>query len=218
MKTFITCIGSCLILFATTSGAARAEGSTGPSPDAQSASQIDYDSAPIVTPNFTIGPEDVLDIIVWHHPDLSKEVMVRPDGRISLPLLKEIVAVGKTPSVLEAEIAQELTKFISDPSVAIIVKEVNSYVIFVLGEVTRPGKYPLKSKTDVLQGITIAGGFTKEAARNKVIVYRPGENGESNKKFTISYDDIVLRNKDEQNIVLAPGDTIVVLSEKMIIR
>lgn len=218
MVNFMKCAGSCLIFLATSSGAALAGEASSPALLSQAASQIDYDSVPIVTREYIVGPEDVLDIIVWHHPDLSKEVTVRPDGKISLPLLKEIIAVGKTPAALEAEIAQELTNFISDPSIAIIVKEVNSYVIFVLGEVTRPGKYPLKSKTDVLQGITIAGGFTKEAARNKVIVYRPGKNGQANKKVTISYDDIVLRNKDDENIVLAPGDTIVVLSEQMILR
>lgn len=174
--------------------------------------------APIVTPDYIIGPEDVLDIIVWHNQDVSRVVPVRPDGRVSLPLINDVVAVGKTPAQLTAEITARLSRFITNPSVAIVVKEVNSYTIFVLGEVAKPGKYPLKTRTNLLQAISIAGGFTQSAARNRVLIYRSGKNGKTNQRINVSYDEIVLHNDMNQNIELTPGDTIVVLSETMVVR
>lgn len=173
-------------------------------------------SSLIVTPDYIIGPEDVLEITVWRNQDLSKIVAVRPDGRISLPLIGDVTAVGKTPSRLTEEIASRLKEFKENPSVAIVVREVNSYSIYVLGEVARPGRYPLKSKTTLLQGITIAGGFTPVAARNKLVVFRLGENGSGGEKFKASYDDIVLRDGSNQNIELKPGDTVVVPAETMV--
>ncbi len=173
-------------------------------------------SSLIVTTDYIIGPEDVLEVMVWRNQDLSKLVAVRPDGRISLPLIGDIKAVGKTPIELTEEIVARLKDFKENPTVAIEVREVNSYAIFVLGEVGRPGKYPLKSKTTLLQGLTIAGGFTPIAARNKVVVFRFGTNGDGDTKIRASYDDIVLRDAIDQNIQLKPGDTIVVPSETMV--
>jgi len=114
----------------------------------------------IVTPEYFIGPEDILEITVWKNADLSKQVQVRPDGRISLPLLGDILAVAKTPTQLTDEISAGLKSYMENPTISILVKEVNSYQLYVLGEVNKPGKYPLKSKTTLLQGITVAGGFT----------------------------------------------------------
>ena len=128
----------------------------------------------IVTDAYTIGAEDILEITVWRNQDLSKTVQVRPDGRFSLPVIRDIVAVGKTPSQLADEITRRLKEYVQNPVVAISVKEVNSYSLFVLGEVVRPGKYPLKSRTTLLQGITMAGGFTPVAARNQVVIFRFG--------------------------------------------
>jgi polysaccharide export outer membrane protein len=150
---------------------------------------------------------------VWRNQDLSKTVQVRPDGRFSLPVIRDMVAVGKTPSQLADEITRKLREYVQNPVVAISIKEVNSYSIFVLGEVVKPGKYPLKSRTTLLQGITIAGGFTPVAARNQVVVFRFGENG----TLTSSYDDIVLRGVVAQNLELKAGDTIVVPSEAMVV-
>ena len=174
-------------------------------------------SSLIVTKEYIIGPEDLLEITVWRNADLSKVVSVRPDGRISLPLVGDVTAVGKTPSQLTEEIANRLKEYKENPSVAIVVKEVNSYSIYVLGEVGRPGKYPLKSKTTLLQGITIAGGFTPTAARNKLVVFRFGENASGDEKIKASYDDIVLRDGSQQNIELKPGDTVVVPAETMVL-
>jgi polysaccharide export outer membrane protein len=174
-------------------------------------------SSLIVTRDYIIGPEDVLEITVWRNADLSKVVQVRPDGRISLPLIGDVTAVGKTPTQLTAEISAKLKEYKETPSVAIVVREVNSYAIFVLGEVVKPGKYPLKSKTTLLQGITIAGGFTPLAARNKVVVFRFSDHGNGSEKMKASYDDIVLRDGSQQNFELKPGDTIVVPSETMVL-
>jgi len=172
-----------------------------------------------VTPDYIIGPEDILEITVWKNADLSKQVQVRPDGRISLPLLGDISAVAKTPVHLTDEISAGLRMYMENPTVSIMIKEVNSYQIYVLGEVNKPGKYPLKSKTTLLQGITVAGGFTAMAARNKIVIFRFSKDGggEGLTKLRASYDDIVVRDGSSQNIELKPGDQIVVPSETMVV-
>lgn len=170
-----------------------------------------------VTPDYIMGPEDVLEITVWKNADLSKQVQVRPDGRISLPLIGDVSAVGRTASQLTEEISARLKSYMENPTVSILVREVNSYQIYVLGEVNAPGKYPLKSKTTLLQAITIAHGFTQVAARNKIVVFRFGKDGEGLNKIKASYDDIVLRDGSDQNIELKPGDQIVVPSETMVV-
>ncbi|MEO8341303.1 MAG: polysaccharide biosynthesis/export family protein, partial [Nitrospirota bacterium] len=155
---------------------------------------------------------------VWKNADLSKQVQVRPDGRISLPLLGDISAVAKTPVQLTEEISAGLRAYMESPTVSIMVKEVNSYQIYVLGEVNKPGKYPLKSKTTLLQGITVAGGFTAMAARNKIVIFRfSTKGGEGLTKLKASYDDIVVRDGSSQNMELKPGDQIVVPSETMVV-
>jgi len=113
-----------------------------------------------VSSEYIIGAEDVLEITVWRNVDLSKIAQVRPDGRISMPIIRDIIAVGKTPSQLAEEMTNKLKEYVQSPVVAVSLKEVNSSNIFMLGEVARPGRYSLKSKTTLLQGITIAGGFT----------------------------------------------------------
>lgn len=170
-----------------------------------------------VTPDYVIGPEDVLEITVWKNADLSKAVQVRPDGRISLPLIGDVVAVGRTSTQLTEDISNRLKAYMENPTVSIVVKEVNSYAIYVLGEVIKPGRYPLKSKTTLLQAITLASGFTPVASRNKIVVFRFGRDGEPLTKIKASYDDIVLRDGTSQNLELKPGDTIVVPSETMVV-
>jgi polysaccharide biosynthesis/export protein len=174
-------------------------------------------SSLIVTTDYIIGPEDVLDITVWKNADLSKTVQVRPDGRISLPLIGDVAAVSRTSAQLTEEIATRLKAYMENPTVSIVVKEVNSYAIFVLGEVVKPGRYPLKSKTTLLQAVTLASGFTPVASRNKIVIFRFAKDGEPLMKIKASYDDIVLRDGINQNIELKPGDTIVVPSESMVV-
>jgi polysaccharide biosynthesis/export protein len=199
-------------------GLAQADSSrTGQSsPQAQPSEKLEK-ALLIVTPEYFIGPEDVLTITVWRNADLSREVTVRPDGRISLPLIGDITAVGRTPSQLSEDISAKLKEYKENPQVSIVIKEVNSYAIYVLGEVAKPGKYPLRSKTTLLQGITIASGFTQTAARNKMVVFRFAKDGQGQVKIKASYDDIVLRDGSNQNIELKPGDQIVVPSETMVL-
>ena len=202
-------------------GSAIAEAPSGQMPGSAPAQQRVLDAAEksslIVTTDYTIGPEDVLEITVWRNTDLSKVVAVRPDGRISLPLIGDVVAAGRTAAQLSDAIAEKLKEFKENPQVSIVVKEVNSYAIYVLGEVSKPGKYPLRTKTTLLQAITLANGFTSAAARNKIVVFRFGELGGKDVKIKASYDDIIMRDESPQNIQLKPGDTIVVPSETMVI-
>jgi len=186
-----------------------------PGADGHASEKFEKDSL-VVTSEYYIGPEDVLEIIVWRNQDLSKVVTVRPDGRISLPLLGDIEATGLTPSELTANIVNRLKQFKETPTVSVILQQVNSYGIYVLGETQKPGRYYLKSKTTLLQAITMAGGFTPIAARNKIVIFRWGE-GKNEIKLKASYDDIVLRDGNNQNFILKPGDTIVVPAETMVL-
>jgi polysaccharide biosynthesis/export protein len=170
-----------------------------------------------VSSEYIIGAEDVLEITVWRNVDLSKVVQVRPDGRISMPIIRDIMAVGKTPSQLAEEMTNKLKEYVQNPVVAASLKEVNSSNVFLLGEVAKPGKYPLKSKTTLLQGITVAGGFTPIAARNQIVIFRFTENAPGMKRLTASYDDIVLRGGITDNFELKSGDTVVVPSEAMVV-
>ena len=167
--------------------------------EAAPAPQTDEKTSLIVTQDYFLGPEgSCLDITVWKNADLSKQVTVRPDGRISLPLIGDITAVGKTAAQLSGDIAAKLKEYKENPSVSIVVKEVNSYAMYVLGEVVKPGKYPLKSKTTLLQAITIASGLTPNAARNKIVVFRFAKDGGGRIRMKASYDDIVLRDGTTQ--------------------
>src|SRR5215472_90718 len=169
-----------------------------------------------VTPDYLLGPEDVLEITVWRSADLSRVVTVRPDGKVSLPLIGDVSAMGKTATQLSGDISAKLKEYKENPQVSIVVKEVNSYAVYVLGEIMKPGKYPLRIKTTLLQAITLASGFTATAARNKIVVFRFGKDGHQT-KIKASYDDIVLRDGSSQNIELKPGDQIVVPSETMVL-
>ena len=170
-----------------------------------------------VSTEYIIGAEDVLEITVWRNQDLSKTVQVRPDGRISMPIIRDITAVGKTPSQLAEEMTNKLKEYVQNPVVAVSLKEVHSSNIFVLGEVVRPGRYPLLSKTTLLQGVTIAGGFTPIAARNQIVIFRCTESAPGMKRLTASYDDIVLRGGITENFELKSGDTVVIPSEAMVV-
>ena len=170
-----------------------------------------------VSNEYIIGAEDVLEITVWKNVDLSKTIQVRPDGKISMPIIRDIMAEGKTPSQLAEEVTNKLKEYVQIPVVAVGVKEVNSSNIFVLGEVKSPGRYPLKSKTTLLQGITIAGGFTPIAARNQMVIFRFTEGASGMKRLTASYDHIVLSGVITENFELKSGDTVVIPSESMVI-
>lgn len=176
----------------------------------------DYEVELIAPSEFPLGPEDVLRVTVWKSQDLSGEVTIRPDGTITLPLIGDVPAAGLTANVLAKRISERLTEYISSPVVTVQVKEVNSYFIYVLGEVVRPGKYPLKSYANVMQGISLAGGFAPFASKNKIKVLRNvsiGSEGHEQRRqieIPVHYDNILNGTAIPGNFFLRSGDVIVV--------
>ena len=162
---------------------------------------------------FVLGPEDVLDIVVWKNPDLSRQVVIRPDGYISLPLIGDVRSSGMTANQLASDIAIRFKAYKENPSVSVNVLEVNSYYVFVVGEVNSPGKLPLKSYTTILQALSLAGGFTQFASRNDLQVVRNLINAEGvikELRIPLRYDDLISEEGGAYNITLQSGDTIVV--------
>ena len=158
--------------------------------------------------SYVIAPDDVLAIDVWKEAEITRTVPVRPDGKISLPLLNDVQAAGLTATDLASVIAERLKKFIANPQVTVIVTTVNSQKIFILGEVPRPGVTPLLPNMTVLQAVSSAGGFTQYANQKGVYVLRT-ENGQQ-VKYPFNYREVIRGVNIQQNITLKPGDTIVV--------
>jgi len=165
-------------------------------------------SAAAVPADYTIGPQDVLSIVYWHDKDMTADVTVRPDGRISLPLLNDVSAAGLTPAQLRDRLIDASKTFFEDPSVTVVVKEMNSRKVFITGEVVKPGAYPLTGPTTVLQLISIAGGL-RDYADSKNIVIVHTENGRPTSHL-FNYKDVVSRKNLRQNIELKSGDTVIV--------
>ena len=175
--------------------------------------QVNYKVDMVAPSEFLLGAEDVLIVTIWKNQDLSREVVIRPDGMISMPLVGDIPAAGLTANLLAKRIAERLTEYMASPIVSVQMKEVNSYFIYVLGEVAKPGKYPLKSYANVMQGISLAGGFTPFAKKNKIKVLRVTTSGPSDKhqvEIPVQYDDILKGNAVLGNFFLRTGDVIVV--------
>ena len=165
--------------------------------------------APLVLPkDYVIGAEDILNVVFWSAKELSAEALVRPDGKISLPILNDLPAAGMTPEQLAAAIAKAATKFVRDPSATVIVKAIHSRKVYVVGEVARPGPFPLGSEMNVLQAIAEAGGFLETAKKGDVVIVRT-ENGQE-RRYKFNYNEVVRGKNVEQNIRLLPGDTILV--------
>lgn len=163
---------------------------------------------PAVGAGYVISPGDVLDIQVWQEPNVSEKVPVRPDGKISVPLLDDVQAAGMTTTALTGNLTERLKKFISNPQVTVIVAQVNSQRIYITGEVNHGGTFPLEPGMTVLQGLASAGGFTAFANVKKIYVLRE-ENGKQ-VKYPFNYKDAIKGKDASQNILLQPGDTIVV--------
>jgi polysaccharide biosynthesis/export protein len=160
------------------------------------------------TPDYLIGPEDVLEISVWKDQALTKPVLVRPDGGISFPLAGDMQAAGKTAQQLEQEITRRLEKFMAEPAVSVSVLKIASNKIFVIGRVNKPGEFITGRYVDVLQGLSMAGGLTPFAAENDIKVLRR-ENGKD-LVFPFRYSDVKKGENLEQNIILKGGDVVVV--------
>ena len=157
---------------------------------------------------YVIGPSDVLGINVWRETDLSGQVQVRPDGKISLPLLNDVQAAGLTSEQLSADITAKLKKFLEEPRVTVSVIQINSKKIFIVGEVAHTGAIPLTPGMTILQALAQAGGFSEFANTGKIYVMRT-ENGQI-VKYPVNYKNLLKGRSADQNFTLISGDTIVV--------
>jgi polysaccharide export outer membrane protein len=164
-----------------------------------------------VTPptDYVIGADDSLSILFWDHKEMSADVVVRPDGKISLPLLNDVVALGLTPEQLRVKIADGAAKFIEDPNVMVIVKDIKSRMVSITGEVGKSGPYAINGPMTVLQLISLAGGLQEFADKKHISIIRV-ENGQP-VSYLFNYDEVVKKRKNlKQNIQLKPGDQVVV--------
>lgn len=159
--------------------------------------------------SYVIGSSDTLAINVWKEPDVSRTVPVRSDGKISLPLAGEIQAAGRTPLALEQEIASKLKSYISEPEVTVMVQQINSQKFNILGQVSRPGSFPLTASTTVLDAIAVAGGFRDFAKQKSIYVLRQNADG-TQSRLPFNYKNVVKGKDPAQNVKLQPGDTVVV--------
>jgi len=158
--------------------------------------------------DYILGSEDTVEVQVWKNPDLSRTVTVRPDGKISLPLIGDIQAAGQTAAQLTEAVTEKLQIYYKEPAqVTVIVTQINSYAIYVLGEVRLQGKHVVKSGTTFLQAISLAGGFTPFAGTSKITLRRRGADGKES-VIPIRYKDVIAGQ--QSNIILKPGDTIIV--------
>ena len=158
--------------------------------------------------DYVIGVDDTVAVVFWKEKELSAEVVVRPDGKISLPMLNDVAAAGLTPEQLAKVIEQAATKYVRDPGATVMVKQINSRKVYVIGEVAKPGTFPLGNNMTVLQAIAEAGGLLEHAKKSDVVVVRSEQGKE--RRFKFNYNEVLKGQKTEQNIRLLPGDTILV--------
>jgi polysaccharide biosynthesis/export protein len=195
-----------LVLVAGTSVTAHAQQAS-PS-NTMSPARMPTSAAPAIS-DYVIGPEDMLQITVWKNESLSRALPVRPDGKISLPLLHDVQAAGLTPMQLQEKLATALGEFMPNPEVSVTVSDVRSYRISVLGEVQKPGVLQLKSDTSVLEAIALAGGFRDFASPSKIMILRKNGDGQT-QKIPFNYNRVVKDNRGEGNVMLKSGDVVVV--------
>ena len=212
---FLFMISACLI-FSAVAFAQAGQGTATPALSASaSIAQPATTQKPVTTDakghdnSYIIGNDDVLSINVWKENEISRSVPVRSDGKISLPLAGEVQAAGSTPLKLEHDISAKLKSYIAEPEVTVIVQQVNSQKFNILGQVNRPGSYPIANTPSVLDAIAIAGGFRDFAKQKAIYVLRQNPDG-SQKRMSFNYKDVVKGKHPEQNIKLQARDTIVV--------
>ncbi len=158
---------------------------------------------------YAIGLGDVLEVSVWKNPDLSVTVPVRPDGRISVPLLGDVQAAGMTPLALKQALTDGYKEYVTAPGVSVVVKEIHSRKIYVTGEVAHPGTYDLEPRGKLMQALALAGGLTPYA-KGRVVVLRDERDGRQEKRMEVDLKSIVNGRKPEDNLLLQPGDTLIV--------
>ena len=166
-------------------------------------------AGPTLPADFVVGAEDVLSVVFWREREMSADVIVRPDGRISLPLLNDVEVVGLTPDQIRERVTELARKFVEEPSATVVVKQINSRKVYITGSVERPGPYPLLRPTTILQLIAMAGGLKEFANSGSIVVVRTDGNAEQ-ATFQFNYNDVKNRKNLTQNIPLKPGDTVIV--------
>lgn len=186
----------------------QARGASAPDTSKSSVHQA-MGSDPNEIDNYVIGENDILAISVWNEPNMRQSIPVRPDGKISLPLIGDIQASGRTPTQLQADIATKLETYITHPDVTVIVQEINSKKYNILGRVLKPGSYPLSRTTTVLDAIAQSGGF-QDFAKEKDIYILRDKPGAGKSRFPFNYKSVIKGKHLEENINLEPNDTIVV--------
>ncbi len=157
---------------------------------------------------YRIGPEDVLQIFVWKNETLSRSVTVRPDGKISFPLLDDVQAAGQTTRELRDFLTKKLADFMAAPEVSVIVTDVRSIKVSVIGEIPKPGRYELKSRTTVLDILALAGGFSQFASRTRIVILRP--DGDKMRRILLNYNKVISVGGEQANVYLQPGDIVIV--------
>jgi len=162
----------------------------------------------VVDSSYIIGPMDVLEIQVWKEPDFSRQVLVRPDGKITFPLIDDIQASGMTTLALKALLTEKLKGFVDNPEVTVIVLESHSKNFYIIGKVNRPGTYPLSPDMTVLQALSVAGGLGEWADSDSIRIIR--RSGAKEEIFGFDYDKVISGKNLEQNTLLEPNDTIIV--------
>ena len=163
------------------------------------------DRAPVADPpDYRIGIDDILDVAVWNVAELQKTVPVRPDGKISLPLVNDITAAGLTPMELRDQLTKQMAQFVQNPDVSVVVREIRSQKVSVIGQVRTPGRYDIKGPATVLDALALAGGFTEFAARRKITILRASQ------ALHFDYDVAVSKGGVKNNLLIKPGDIVVV--------
>ena len=206
----ITSIASALALAALVSGrgtvgvaSAQAPASSSPSPN------VPPEQTELAVPiDYVIGPEDVLGIVFWREKEMSGDIPVRPDGKITVPLIGEVTAAGLQPEALREQLRLAAGKYLTDANVTVVVRQINSRKVFITGEVMMPGGFPLISPLTVMQLIAMAGGVTPYADAKSIMIMRT-ENGRP-RTFKFNYKDVAKARNLSQNIQLQPGDMVVV--------
>jgi polysaccharide export outer membrane protein len=194
-------------LIALAPAAGRAQTTTPPAAMATPAAAAGA-GAVVVPADYVIGPDDVLGIVFWRDKDMTADVIVRPDGKITLPLVNDIQAAGLTPEQLRTEVEREANRFVTDANATVIVKQINSRRVYITGQVTKPGPYAISAPMTVLQLIAMAGGLTEFADQENIIIWRTQAGQQVS--FAFNYKAVSRRRNLNQNVVLKPGDTVLV--------
>ena len=206
------CVGAglrgCAVLVLSVPLLAQAPKSNAPAQPTPAPPAVIHPADMVIPRNYVIGSDDVLGVVYWRDKEMSTEARVRPDGRIALPLINEVVAAGLTPEELQKKITEESKKFMEDASITIVVKEINSLKVFITGQVSKPGTYPLTTATTVIQLIALAGGLSEYANSKNIMIMR--REGDKQISLKFNYREVASGKKLQQNIDLKPGDTVVV--------